>query len=155
MSLTVLFSVTALFGNELAKEIIPTKHNKKLTIGELAEIQPGLGTIMIEFGHRFYIAYYAAKAGNWQLAKYELEELVEAQETAEATRPEYAKDLKSFESNVFLKLLESINTKDFKLFSKRYEETTKACNRCHKTHGHEYIYYQLPKTPPKYLRMEL
>ncbi len=62
-----------------------------MTLGELAEIQPSLGMIMIEFGHRFYITYYGAKSGNLKLAHYEMEELLKAQKTAEATRPEYKK----------------------------------------------------------------
>jgi len=53
---------------------VPTKHNKNMTLGQIADIQPGLGTVMIEYGHRFYLAYYAAKAGNWGLANYEIKE---------------------------------------------------------------------------------
>lgn len=45
--------------------VIPTKHHPHLTLGQIAEITPGMGTIMMEYSHRFYIAYYAAKAGNW------------------------------------------------------------------------------------------
>ena len=39
-----------MIAEDINTTIIPTKHNKQLTIGKLAEIQPGLGTIMIEFG---------------------------------------------------------------------------------------------------------
>ena len=150
-----LFIGSSLFAGSLSDEIIETKHNKELTLGELAEIQPGLGTVMIEFGHRYYISYYAANARNWDLAKYELEELIEAQEIAEATRPKYAKDLKNFEDGALAKLIEAIDAKNWTLFEKRYEETTKACNACHRANGHGYIHYQLPKTAPKYLKMEL
>ena len=31
----------------------------------LAGIQPGLGTVMIEYGNRYTDIYYAAKEGNW------------------------------------------------------------------------------------------
>ena len=150
----VLMIVSAsLSAQNLADTLVPTKHNKKMTLGELAEIQPGLGTIMIEFGHRFYITYYAAKAGNWELAQYEIEELLEAQETAEVTRPEYAEDLKTFEHTALEALQKAIEAKDWELFSKHYTETTKACNTCHKDNGHPYIHYKLPKEAPKYLRM--
>jgi len=149
-----MISVT-LYAKDIANEIIPTKHNKNLTIEDIAEIQPGLGTIMIEFGHRFYIIYYAAKATNWELAEYELEELIEAQEVAETTRPKYKKQLKAFEDNYLEKLEDTIEKKNFTKFKKQYNNTIKACNTCHALNGHPYIKYQLPKEPPRYLRMAL
>jgi len=153
--LTTLIFTTNIIAEDINATIVPTKHNKQFTIGELAEIQPGLGSIMIEFGHRFYVAYYSAKANNWELAKYQIKELLEAQEIAEVTRPKYAKQLKIFEDNSIKKLQKSIEAKDWKLFEKRYNETITACNSCHKVNGHSYIQYQLPKEPPKYLRMSL
>ena len=153
--LTMIIFTTTIIAENINTTIIPTKHNKQLTIGVLAEIQPGLGTIMMEFEHRFYVAYYAAKADNWELAKYQIHELLEAQEIAEVTRPKYAKQLKSFEDDSIKKLQNAIESKDWKLFKQRYDETTNACNACHKTNGHPYIHYQLPKEAPKYLRMSL
>ena len=153
--LTTLVYTTNMVADNINDTIVPTKHNKELTIGRLAEIQPGLGTIMREFGHRFYIAYYAAKADNWELAKYQIHELIEAQEIAEATRPKYAKQLKSFEDGSIKRLQNSIEAKDWKLFQQKYSETTTACNACHKINGHPYINYQLPKEAPRYLRMSL
>ena len=145
----------SLSAQDLEKTIIATKHNKSLTLGKIAEIQPGLGTIMVEFGHRFYITYYAVQAKNWGLAEYQLHELLEAQEVAEVTRPKYKKQLKEFEDSNIAQLQEAIKTKDVELFNRYYKETTKACNSCHKTNGHPYIQYKLPNNPPQYLRMEL
>jgi hypothetical protein len=53
----------------------------------LAEIQPGLGTVMIEYGARFGNMYYAGKGSNWDLAAYQLKEAREIQEVGETTRP--------------------------------------------------------------------
>jgi hypothetical protein len=47
---------------------------------KLAEIQPGLGTVMIEYSHRYSTMYHAAKGGNWGLAGYQLKEALEIQE---------------------------------------------------------------------------
>ena len=63
----------------------------------LAEIQPGLGTVMMEYSTRFTNMYYAAKGGNWDLADYEMKEALEIQEVGETTRPKRAEALKSFE----------------------------------------------------------
>ena len=146
---------TVVFANYIGDEVVATKHNKHLTISQVAEIQPGLGTIMMEFGHRFYIAYYAAKAKNWGLAKYEIKELLEAQEVVELTRPLYTKALKEFENKYIKNLLNAIEAKDIKRFELSFTQTTNACNSCHKATGHAYIYYQLPSEAPKFLRLKL
>ena len=44
-------------------------------INKLADIQPGLGTVMMEYGARFSSAYYAAKGGNFELAGYMIKEM--------------------------------------------------------------------------------
>ena len=157
LNLLILGSLCSITGcaTNLSQTVIPTKHNKDLTLAQIAEIQPGLGTVMMEFGHRFYLAYYAAKAENWELAKYQIDELIEAQEVAEATRPKYTNQLKTFEHGAIKNLQTAIESKDWNLFASRYTQTTDACNACHRATGHPYIQYHLPKEAPKYLRMSL
>jgi len=155
LSTTLLLSISSLYAGNILDTKVPTKHNKNLTLQEIAEIQPALGAVMMEFGHRFYVSYYAAKAGNWDLANYEIEELIEAQEVAEATRPKYKKQLKEFETNSLKKLQASIKNQNWNSFKASYKETTKACNSCHIENGHPYIVYELPKEAPKFLKMSL
>ncbi|RUM69914.1 MAG: hypothetical protein DSZ07_03615 [Sulfurovum sp.] len=112
----ILLSTAFICANDSNETVVPTKHNKKLTLSTIAEIQLGRGTVMMEFGHRFYVAYYAAKTSNWELAKYQIDELIEAQEIVEATRPQYAKQLKAFEDGAITNLQKSIETKECKLF---------------------------------------
>jgi len=83
-----------------------------LPLGNLAEIQPGLGTVMIEYGTRFYIMYYAAKDGNWDLAKYQLKEALEIQEVGETTRPARAPLLKAFEASYLDQLNQTVFVQD-------------------------------------------
>jgi len=151
----VLISITSSVAGDMSQTVVATKHNKSLTLEQIAQIQPGLGTLMIEFGHRFYVAYYAAKANNWELADYEIHELIEAQEVAEVTRPKYTEELKAFEHGALAQLQQTIKAKDWKQFEVKYAETTKACNTCHTKNGHPYIQYKLPKVAPVYLRMGL
>ena len=40
-----------------------TKHGD-LTLDQLAELQPGLGTLMRDISDRYWILYYAAQGGN-------------------------------------------------------------------------------------------
>ncbi len=130
-------------------QVVPTKHNKNLTLGQIADMQPGLGTVMIEYGHRFYKAYYAARAANWELAAYQVKEMTEIQEVGEATRPEHAEELRAFEHTYLDPLNESIKAKDWNGFAANYAKAVGACNACHTGAGFSYIKYRLPTHAPE------
>jgi hypothetical protein len=138
----------------VAATLLWSSGHKTLTIEALSGIQPGMGTVMMEYGHRFYVLYYAAKANNWELAEYELHEQLEIQEIGETTRPNYAKRLKAFEDAYLSKLEKTIKMKKWPEFKKMYAEVTDACNRCHTETGHGYIHYKLPAIPPAMLKMD-
>jgi hypothetical protein len=114
----------------------------------LAEIQPGLGTVMIEYAHRFGTMFYSAKGGNWGMAAYQLKEMREIQEVGETTRPARAAPLKAFESANLDKLEATIKGKDFKKFDGAFKQAVEGCNGCHAATGFGYIKYQLPRTSP-------
>jgi hypothetical protein len=114
----------------------------------LAELQPGLGTVMIEYANRFTTMYYAANGGNWGMADYQLKEMREIQEVGETTRPGRAKMLKSFESDNLDKLAETIKGKDLKKFNATFKETVTECNGCHVANDFAFVKYQLPKVSP-------
>ena len=136
------------YAKDMSKVVVPTKHNKNLTLGQIADMQPGLGTVMIEYGHRFYIAYYAAKAGNWGLAAYELKEQTEIQEVGEVTRPNNAAALKGFEHTYLDPLMADAKAKNWNAFAKDYAAAVEGCNACHAGTGHPYIKYRLPEKAP-------
>jgi len=114
----------------------------------LAELQPGLGTVMIEYGNRFTTMYYAAQGGNWGMADYQLKEMREIQEVGETTRPGRAKMLKAFEADNLDKLAATIKAKDLKKFNAAFKETVTECNSCHAANDFPFIKYQLPKASP-------
>lgn len=113
----------------------------------LADLQPGLGTIMIEYSGRYTNMYYAAKGGNWGLADYMLKEAREIQEVGETTRPGRASSLKAFEQAYLDPLEKTIKAKDFKAFKTAFNRGIEGCNGCHASNGFPFIKYQLPKAP--------
>ncbi len=143
-----------LFSLPLAASLLSGGEHPTLSLKELSAIQPGMGTVMREYGYRFYVMYYAAKAGNWDLAAYQLHEQLEIQEVGEATRPHYAGKLKVFEKSYLETLQKKIEKRDKKGFETSYMETVNACNQCHKETGHPYIRYRLPKSAPLLLEMD-
>ena len=47
-----------------------------MTLDDMATIQPGLARIMPEIGARTWKLYYAAKAQNWPMAKFQYKEII-------------------------------------------------------------------------------
>ncbi len=127
--------------------VINTSHGN-ITLAQIAEIQPGLGTVMMEYANRFWSMYFAAQSGNWDLAAYQMKEALEIQEVGETTRPARAPMLKAFESSFLDPLNNTINAKNFTAFQTTYNTTIGGCNGCHAANGFPYIKYTLPPSPP-------
>ena len=102
-----------------------------LSLDELSSIQPGLGTVMVEYAHRMSIIWFAGEASNWNLAHYQMIEMLEIQETGEITRPARAPALKSFESSFLDPLDAAITANDMVQFESSYKAAIQGCNACH------------------------
>jgi hypothetical protein len=94
-------------------------------------IQPGLGTVMIEYSTRFGNAYWAADAGNFDMLDYQLKEMTEIQEVGETTRPGRADALKKFENDNLQPLIKASAAKDKNAFMAAYDTAITGCNKCH------------------------
>src|SRR5207244_13337044 len=92
-----------------------TKHGE-LTLDQLAELQPGLGTLMRDVSDRYWILYYAAKGGNWELAAYQLRGLRSLYKKGITTRPKYKGMLDNHEKKIFDPLQQHIDAKNFTEF---------------------------------------
>ncbi len=82
----------------MSERRIKTKHGE-ITFEELAEIQPGMARLMDELARRWEYSYFAAKGGNWDLARHELKQVVSLLNIAVKLRPKYTEDIKTFISN--------------------------------------------------------
>jgi len=137
--------VTALEVQQLITDTFAVS-NRDLT---LWDIQPGLGTVMIEYGKRFQLAKLAADAGDWGMAQYQLKEQIEIQEVGEATRPANAELLAAFEHAYLDPLGEAIVSMDKAAFDTAYDAAITGCNECHVGTGHPYVRYQSPTENPQ------
>src|SRR5437870_13890226 len=105
-----------------------TKHGE-LTLDQLAELQPGLGTLMRDISDRYWILYYAAKGGNWELAAYQLRGLRSLYKKGATTRPKYKGMLENHEKKIFDALDKHIVAKDFAAFEKTYMAGIELANK--------------------------
>ena len=117
----------------------------------LWNIQPGLGTVMIEYGNRYSRLYFAAQAGNWDMATYQLDEMIEIQEVGETTRPKRAPMLKAFEDGYLQPLNQAIIAQDPAAFDRAFAAATDGCNACHagstaaNWKSYQYVKIQIPR----------
>jgi len=61
----------------------------ELTLDQIAEVQPGLGRLMPLVSDRYWIMYYAARGGNWALARYCLDQIRALFRVGATTRPQF------------------------------------------------------------------
>src|SRR6266508_2735213 len=118
----------------LAADVDKLVNDKFNTVDrELAlwNIQPGIGTVMIEYGNRLARLWFAASADNWDMAKYQLDEMIEIQEVGETTRPNRAPALKAFEDGYLKALDQAITAQDAQAFDTAYAAAITGCNGCH------------------------
>jgi hypothetical protein len=97
----------------------------------LWKIQPGLGTVMVEYGIRFNNLWWAAQAQNWDMVTYQILEMREIQEVGEVTRPARAAALKAFEGSFLDPLDQAAAAKDLAAFTTAYDNAISGCNGCH------------------------
>ncbi len=131
-----------------AQQMIADRLNHADRSLALWAIQPGLGTVMQEYGYRFAMLPFAVKAGNWGMASYQLKEATEIQEVGEVTRPGKADLLKGFEHTYLAPLARDLKARDAKAFAKDYADAIVGCNGCHETTGHAYVVVRQPAGAP-------
>jgi hypothetical protein len=129
-----------------------TPHGE-MTIDQLAEVQPGMASLMKEVGERYTNTYYAAKGGNWKMAAHQLNQLRAAFRTAKVTRPKYAEDLTAFDKECLQPIFKAIHDRDWGEFELAFQRGEAGSDAYHDKRGYPYIRYVLPKDPPSNLHL--
>jgi len=117
------------------------------------ELAPGLGEFMTTIQLHAGKLWFAAKAANWELAKYELDELKETMEPAKGLNEEkngvkISNVLDSVLQTQVANLEKTMESKSQSAFKKSYDETLSACNGCHTEAGYKFIHIVRPTAPP-------
>ena len=136
-----------------AERAIPTKHGS-MTLEQLAEIQPGMARLMVEYAQRFWTMYYAAKAGNWPLATYMHSEMMKLGKIVPVVRPKYADGIAEFERGFMDPLLAAITAGDWAAFDAAYRRAIGGSDTYHDRFAKPFIRFRLPPAPPPTLEMD-
>lgn len=122
-------------------------------VDSLRQVVPGLGEYMTTIQLHVAKLWFAARASNWQLAKYEHDELEETIETAEALHArknsvDITSVLQSMRQTQLRLLDDAIEKGDLTAFYNAYSQTLEACNGCHRPAGYGVIHIVTPSAPP-------
>lgn len=135
-----------------AGPVAHTRHGD-LTLDQIAEMQPGMARLMLEVSERYWIIWYAARAENWELAHHEFRELRKTNQLAAVVRPKYRDSLAQYDSEYLKPIDEALRARDWQTFAAAYARGIDGANDSHRALGYPYIEWQLPDTPPPYLRL--
>jgi hypothetical protein len=120
----------------------------ELSLDQLVELQPGLGRLMPEIARRYWVLYYAARGGNWELAGYQLRQVVNLFRIGSTTRPKMEKQLEAFRLGTLDKLSAAVEARSWDAFDAAYREGIESANRFHDANHHPEIRWRLPDEPP-------
>jgi hypothetical protein len=132
----------------------PTNVEQRLS--KLEAVTPDVGQTMLSIQFHFAKLYFAAEARNWDLARFERQEIVEDLNTVAALKPEengvsLVGILGAFTNNLSgpLSLLkDAMDVSDRPLFRKAYQDSMVMCNTCHQSTGRPFIVITIPTNPP-------
>ena len=121
---------------------------KSMTIEDVVMVQPGLAQIMPEIGARTWKLFYAAKAQNWPMAKFQYKEIKGLMELGAFMRPKHEDALNQSVAEDWKPLEASIEAKDFAAFEAAFHHAVDQANAYHDLKEKPYIRWKLPDSPP-------
>jgi hypothetical protein len=130
------------------KDLTFSGGHRAMSIEDVVTIQPGLGRIMPEIGNRTWKLFYAAKAGNWPMAKFQYKEIKGLMELGAFTRPKHEDALNQYMEENWKTLEKPLEDKNFAAFEDAFHKCVDAANAYHELKDKPYIVWKLPDSPP-------
>jgi hypothetical protein len=111
-----------------------------------ASYVPRLSDLMVVIQIRHSKLFYAAKAKNWPLADFELEQLVSSLKEAERYYPRTTPPM-TLAGEIRSSLSEAIRAKNEAKFDRAFDEMSDGCNLCHVAADRAFIVIRRPSYP--------
>lgn len=119
-----------------------------LTLEDIAAFLPGLAKLMPEVGTRTWKLWYAAKAENWPLARFQWKEAKKLLVQCTVTRPKYKKPIDDYLSKDWKAVGDAIDAKDLAAFEPAFTAAIDEANRWHEVYGKGFLVWKVPSEPP-------
>jgi hypothetical protein len=123
------------------------------TLEDLGPLLPGMAEIMPMVGERIWKCYYAGKAHNQKLARFQLKEAVNLLEKGAFLRPKYVENIEQFVLNEMAALRDAIEGADWDGFETAFARMVEAANAYHELYEKAFLRWKVPDTPPPDLDM--
>lgn len=119
-----------------------------LSADELAMVQPGMAEIMPLIGARIWKCYYAGKARNKPLARFQLKESVNLMEKGVVLRPKYTDNMYKFIEEEVAALQKVIDDENWDAFEETFQAMVDAGNAYHEVYDKGFLVWKVPSEPP-------
>lgn len=134
----------------------PQAQNTEQRLRKLEAVTPDVGQTMLSIQLHFAKLYFAAEARNWELARFEQQEILEDLNTVAALKPEenginlvgIITAFTNSPTGPLASLKDAIDVSDRPLFRKAYQNSILMCNACHQSTGRPFIVITVPTNPP-------
>jgi hypothetical protein len=123
------------------------------SLDELGHLMPGMAEIMPLVGERIWKCYYAGKAQNQPLARFQLKEAVNLMEKGAFLRPKYVENMEKFISTEVEAVKKAIESEDWKAFEEAFHTMVGQANAYHDVYDKPFLRWRIPAEPPPDLDM--
>lgn len=120
---------------------------------ELGPLMPGMAEIMPLVGERVWKCFYAGKARNKPLARFQLKEAVNLLQKGCFLRPKYAENMDTFIAENVEPVKIAIEKEDWDAFEPAFKAMVDAANSYHEVYDKGFLRWKVPDTPPPDLDM--
>lgn len=117
-------------------------------LGDLGPLMPGMAEIMPLVGSRIWKCYYAGKAGNVPLARFQLKEAVNLMQKGAFLRPKYTDNMEKFIATEVAAVQKAIEDEDWDAFEAAFVEMVAQANAYHDLYDKPYLRWKIPEEPP-------
>jgi hypothetical protein len=117
-------------------------------LSDLGHLLPGMAEIMPLVGERIWKCYYAGKAQNKVLARFQLSEAVNLMEKGAILRPKYAEKMEEFISESVAAVRKAIESEDWDGFGAAFAAMVEQANANHEFYDKSFLRWRVPDQPP-------
>src|ERR1051326_2349731 len=115
------------------------------TLHDVGHLMPGMAEIMPLVGQRIWKCYYAGKAHNKPLARFQLKEAVNLMEMGVLLRPKYTDNMYKF---IAEQVEQAIENEDWDGFESAFHEMVDQANAYHELYDKSFLRWKIPDAPP-------
>jgi hypothetical protein len=119
-----------------------------ISLSDLGALLPGMAEIMPLVGQRIHKCYYAGRAGNKVLARFQLSEAVNLMEKGAILRPKYAENMDKFIAESVAAVRDCIDEEDWAGFETAFSSMIEQANANHEFYDKSFLRWKMPDEPP-------